>query len=133
MAEFHATYCINHVSLAVSDLARAQAFYEGVLGWRRLPRPSLADPGVWYDLTGGQAIHLLATAEGPQPGDHAPGRGAHVAFFVTDLETLKAQLMAAGTRIIHSRSGRPAFFCRDPDGNSLEFIAGPPLKPAPTE
>ena len=40
----------------------------------------------------------------------------------TDLDPLLARLAAAGVPSTMSRSGRRALFCRDPDGNALEFI-----------
>ncbi len=37
-----------HASLLVSDLARARAFYEGILGLEPSPsRPAMDFPGVW--------------------------------------------------------------------------------------
>jgi drug/metabolite transporter (DMT)-like permease len=42
-----------HAGLLVSDLARAKAFYESVLGLALYPdRPELPYPGEWYDLGG---------------------------------------------------------------------------------
>jgi len=37
---------------------------------------------------------------------------------------LAGRLDAAGISYTPSRSGRAALFCRDPDGNALEFIGG---------
>lgn len=114
-----------HGGLLVSDLARARAFYEGVLG---LPvnasRPDLGYPGVWYDL-GTQQIHLMALPN-PDPVEGRPahgGRDRHLALAVDDLAALKAALDAAGVAYTLSKSGRAALFCRDPDGNALEFIS----------
>ncbi len=41
---------------------------------------------------------------------------------VRDLDSLIADLEAAGVAYTLSRSGRRALFCRDPDGNALEFV-----------
>ncbi len=112
-----------HASFLVQDLERARSFYEGVLGLALSPlRPDLGYPGAWYDL-GGQQIHLLALADGPQRqiAEH-PGRDRHVALAVSDIAALRAMLSAAQIPFTVSRSGRPALFCRDPDGNGLEFI-----------
>ncbi|PWB47668.1 MAG: glyoxalase [Nitrosomonadales bacterium] len=114
-----------HASLLVSDLSASRAFYESVLNL--LPsakRPELAFEGVWYEI-GAQQIHLLAL---PNPGpvggrpEHG-GRDRHIALGVDDLEALKISLDQAGIPYTMSRSGRPALFCRDPDGNALEFMA----------
>jgi glyoxylase I family protein len=39
------------------------------------------------------------------------------------MDALKARFDAAGVRYTASRSGRAALFCRDPDDNTLEFVA----------
>lgn len=113
-----------HAGLLVSDLARAQAFYEGVLGLAACPRPDLPYPGIWYDLGGGQQLHLMclpnpdAAAARPEHG----GRDRHVALGVRDLAALQRRLDAAGIAYTTSKSGRAALFCRDPEANTLEFV-----------
>lgn len=113
-----------HASFLVADLAKSRAFYEGVLGLRPSPaRPDLGYAGVWYDV-GAQQLHLLALPS-PDPVTGRPahgGRDRHVALAVDDLAALQAALQAAGVPYTVSRSGRAALFCRDPDGNALEFI-----------
>lgn len=118
-----------HAGLLVADLARAKQFYEAVLGFAPSPgRPALPYPGEWYDLPGGQQIHLMnlpnPDAQSVRPA-HG-GRDRHVAFGVTSLASLKARLDAAGVAYTVSLSGRAALFCRDPDGNTLEFIETAP-------
>lgn len=113
-----------HVSLLVDDLARARAFYEGVLGLSPSPeRPDMAFDGVWYDI-GEAQIHLLCLPS-PEAGLVRPGHGGrdrHVALAVASLDELKHALEQADVACTLSRSGRPALFCRDPDGNALEFV-----------
>jgi glyoxylase I family protein len=41
---------------------------------------------------------------------------------VANLDALCDSLEAAGVTFTRSKSGRRALFCRDPDGNALEFI-----------
>ena len=114
-----------HAGLLVSDLARAKAFYESVLGLPLLHnRPDLPYPGEWYDLGGGQQLHLMglpnpdATSVRPEHG----GRDRHVALGVNNLDALKLRLDKAGVKYSVSKSGRAALFCRDPDMNTLEFV-----------
>ena len=116
-----------HASLLVADLARARAFYEGVLGLRPSPaRPEMAFAGVWYDI-GAAQIHLLCLPN-PDPTTGRPphgGRDRHIALAVRDLAALRARLDAAGIAYTLSQSGRPALFLRDPDGNALELVDSP--------
>lgn len=114
-----------HAGLLVADLARAKAFYESVLGLTRYPdRPDLPYPGEWYDLGGGQQLHLMQLPN-PDAGSIRPehgGRDHHIALAVRDMAALKSRLDAAGVSYTASRSGRAALFCRDPDMNTLEFV-----------
>lgn len=117
----------HHVSLISSDLQKSRTFYEGVLGLTPSnARPVLPFDGVWYDI-GHQQIHLLAV---PNPdaktgrAEHG-GMDRHVALHVSDLAQVQALLDTAGIQYTLSRSGRPALFCRDPDGNTFELIQPP--------
>lgn len=114
-----------HAGLLVSDLARAKAFYESVLGLALYPnRPELPYPGEWYDLGGGQQLHLMRLAN-PDADSIRPehgGRDRHIALAVRSMAALKSRLDAAGVKYTASKSGRAALFCRDPDANTLEFV-----------
>ncbi|MBU1395115.1 MAG: VOC family protein [Gammaproteobacteria bacterium] len=115
-----------HAGLLVSDLVRAKAFYESVLGLAPYPnRPNLPYPGEWYDLGGGgQQLHLMQLAN-PDAASIRPehgGRDRHIALAVRDMAALKSRLDAAGVKYTASKSGRAALFCRDPDANTLEFV-----------
>jgi catechol-2,3-dioxygenase len=108
----------------VTDLKAARAFYEGILD---LPvsslRPPLPFDGVWYEI-GEQQIHLLELPN-PDAGRDPPahgGRDRHTALMVNDLEELRTRLEKAGIPYTRSQSGRQALFCRDPEGNALEFM-----------
>lgn len=113
-----------HASLLVADLARARAFYEGVLGLAPNPaRPEMSFDGVWYDTGQGQ-IHLIRLPN-PDPVEGRPehgGRDRHTALGVAGWEALKQRLDEAGVVYTLSRSGRRAMFVRDPDGNALELV-----------
>ena len=114
-----------HASLLVADLARARAFYEGVLGLVPSPaRPDMSFPGVWYDI-GAAQIHLICQPN-PDPVTGRPqhgGRDRHTALGVRDFASLRAKLDAHGLAYTLSQSGRQALFVRDPDGNTLELVA----------
>jgi glyoxylase I family protein len=114
-----------HATFLVADLEAARDFYERILGLAASPdRPDLSFPGVWYDLGQRQQIHLMRLPN-PEQGIERPpygGRDRHVALAVDDLAALGAKLSAAGIPYTQSKSGRRALFCRDPDGNALEFV-----------
>lgn len=117
-----------HSTILVADLAQAIEFYEGLLGLAvDNARPDLGYPGKWYDL-GKQQIHLMQLRD-PEKNDgyqldrpeHA-GRDRHIALEVDSVENLAKLLDRESIHYTMSRSGRRALFCRDPDGNGLEFV-----------
>lgn len=114
-----------HASVLVADLARARAFYEGLLGLSPSPsRPAMSFEGVWYDI-GPCQIHLICQPN-PDPVSGRPahgGRDRHTALGVMGWPALRARLEAAGAPFTLSQSGRPALFVRDPDGNTLELVS----------
>ena len=116
---------ILHATFLTTDLAKSRAFYEGVLDLRPNPnRPSMSFDGVWYDVADKRQIHLMLLPN-PEAGLQRPahgGRDRHVALAVSDIAQLIARLDRAGAAYTLSQSGRRALFCRDPDGNALEFI-----------
>jgi glyoxylase I family protein len=109
---------IHHVSLNVSDTARALAFYRDVLGMQLLPRPDFPFGGAWLDAGNGRQIHLIEA-------DVPPSLGQHVAFRVDDVEAVVAKLRDAGVEVSDAKQvGDTAIrqaFGHDPDGNMLEF------------
>ena len=112
-----------HASILVQDVAVARAFYEEVLGLTpNANRPDMNFPGVWYEF-GAQQIHLIGLGQGAQAINHEHGgRDRHIALSIDDIDALKTRLDAVGKTYTLSRSGRRALFCRDPDGNALEFV-----------
>ncbi|MGM0412071.1 MAG: VOC family protein [Pseudomonadota bacterium] len=116
---------IHHVAVLVADLERSLVFYRDLLGLAEDPaRPDLGYPGAWLTV-GRRQIHLMVLPD-PDAGAERPehgGRDRHIALAVDDLEALAQRLEAAAHPFTRSRSGRAALFCRDPDGNALEFTA----------
>jgi glyoxylase I family protein len=116
---------ILHTTFLTTDLTKSRAFYEGVLGLRPdSSRPIMSYDGVWYDVADKQQIHLMLLPN-PEAGLQRPshgGRDRHVALAVDGLAILVERLEQAGIAYTLSSSGRRALFCRDPDGNALEFI-----------
>ncbi len=115
---------LHHASLLVADLSRALHFYVDVLGMEvDETRPTMGFNGAWLKV-GSQQLHLLELPNpDPVSGRPAhPGRDRHTALLVSGLEELVERLERAAVNFTHSRSGRKAVFCRDPDGNAVELI-----------
>ena len=112
---------IHHVSINVSDVDAALAFYVGVLGLTpRTDRPDFGFRGAWLDL-GAQQVHLI---EG-----RVPDRlGQHFAIEVDDLGATVADLRAQGLEVGEPRvvGANSQTFVRDPCGNMVELheVAG---------
>ncbi|TPQ26859.1 VOC family protein [Methylomonas sp. EFPC3] len=116
-------FTIHHASLIVSDTEQSLRFYRDVLGMQLIERPPLPFPGAWLAI-GDQQIHLLEL-ENPDPTTGRPahgGRDRHVAMHIDSVDALRSDLEASGVAYTLSISGRRALFCRDRDGNALEFI-----------
>jgi len=116
---------LHHASLIVADINIALRFHCEVLGFDiDLNRPEMKFPGAWLNVGGSQQIHLLQLPN-PDPTEGRPahgGRDRHTALYVSDVARLEARLKQGDVPYTRSRSGRTAIFCRDPDGNALEFI-----------
>lgn len=116
---------LDHVSLLVADTARAERFYQRVLGLRAVSRPELGFPGAWLEICPGLDLHLLQLPN-PDPSEGRPqhgGRDRHFALRVVDTTPIVAMLESEGVPFTRSRSGRDAVFFRDPDGNAVEVVA----------
>lgn len=119
---------IAHAGVLVSDTRASLGFYLDTLGFQDDThlRPNLPFPGAFV-RGGAQQIHLMELPN-PDPTTGRPehgGRDRHVAFTVESIDPLMARLEARGVAFTMSKSGRRAVFCRDPDGNALEFMEDP--------
>ena len=102
---------------SVADVARARKFYEETLGLKVGMHGSHGDMHwVEYDLPGGGCLALTNTTGQP------PGGGGTIAFEVSDLDVLVAELKGKGVAFMgdiikgpHCRMAN----CRDSEGNGL--------------
>jgi catechol 2,3-dioxygenase-like lactoylglutathione lyase family enzyme len=107
---------VHHVSVNVTDVEAALAFYIEVLGLTpRTDRPDFGFGGAWLDV-GGQQVHLI---EAPAP----PNLGQHFAVRVADLDATVVELRDRGVEVsdpVPVGPGRQAFL-EDPSGNTIEL------------
>ena len=122
---------IDHIGLAVTDIARSRAFYEAALaplGIRTIEviDPSQTESGGTAVMMGDDGIFFVIA------DNEAIGEGTHVAFRAKsrdDVDAFHAAAMAAGGR----DNGAPgireryhpdyyAAFVHDPDGINVEAV-----------
>ncbi len=114
---------IGHVHLNVRDLARAEAFYTGILGFRVTER--IEDKFVFLTLSGRHHDLALRNVgpEAPVPGELAVGM-YHFAIEVEDMDSLAEvcrRLKEAGHPVGGSDHGvSRALYFRDPEGIEVE-------------
>jgi catechol 2,3-dioxygenase-like lactoylglutathione lyase family enzyme len=94
---------LHHVGICVTDLARAKAFYGGVLGLRELPRPPFDFGGAWYQI-GDCQLHLIVhpptrTLRGTRDID---SRDGHLAIRVRSYDDTVQHLRSHGIECLES-------------------------------
>jgi catechol 2,3-dioxygenase-like lactoylglutathione lyase family enzyme len=115
----HRVTAIDHVSVLITDLAKARWFYRDVLGLPEIAKPKTFDfVALWFDLGNGQTLHLL---QKPQPDMRSP---RHFALRVPDAKASREHFRAHCVEI--QETGPiphcDRFFVSDPDGNRIELI-----------
>ncbi|WP_419863676.1 VOC family protein [Candidatus Poriferisodalis sp.] len=115
---------IEHVQLAMPPGREvdAQAFYEGLLGLPRVPKPAHLEVrgGCWFESDSGtSAVKIHLGVEDP----FRPARKAHPALLVHDLAALVERLRAAGVTVRDEPlEGYDRVYVDDPFGNRLELL-----------
>jgi catechol 2,3-dioxygenase-like lactoylglutathione lyase family enzyme len=122
---------LDHISLAVADVATSVAFYEQVFGPAGL-RTILQFPG-----RDGATVAGLGGPDGQPRFWLGPGRTpgtpeTHIAFSAPDraaVDAVHAAAVAAGVEVLHGPREFPEYhpgyygvFVRDPDGNNVEAV-----------
>jgi glyoxylase I family protein len=136
---------IHHVSLVVTNLDGARAFYSGVLGLEETDRPEFPFDGAWYRL-GDRSLHLIVPGPGDEPTfrqDKAiDSHDAHFAIRVRSYRQAVEHLQSKGYRQGHGanpkpdadnplpmrlsptgKAGFPQIYILDPDRNVIEINA----------
>jgi catechol 2,3-dioxygenase-like lactoylglutathione lyase family enzyme len=120
---------IEHVSINVKDMQASLAFYEQVLGFKRLQTVDCGDFDITYfELPGGQRLELF-DYHGNNPAATLPEEQVglrHLAFDVEDVAAHEAWLRDKGVTITLPTCDLPNLGVRvllflDPNGVTLEF------------
>ena len=116
---------IDHVQLAMpaGGEPSAHAFYAGLLGLRRVPKPRHLERrgGCWFE-NDSVKIHLGVDSE------FRPARKAHPALVVEGLDDLVERLEATGATVrAEPLDGYRRIYVDDPFGNRIELME--PLRP----
>ncbi|MCO5564818.1 hypothetical protein L7F22_018486 [Adiantum nelumboides] len=137
---------MNHVAILCSSVERSVAFYENVLGFIPVKRPSSFDfDGAWL-FNYGMGIHLIQAPDLhdlPKKRDINP-KDSHMSFQVAcqDIKEVEKQLHELGVRHVHVQVDEGGIFVdqiffHDPDDFLIEVCTCDnlplvPLKSMPT-
>jgi catechol 2,3-dioxygenase-like lactoylglutathione lyase family enzyme len=124
-----ALHAVLESALAVTDLKRAAAFYQDVLGLRLANDEFFANDRGAAFLIGPTILLIFRTEESSKPGlipPHGTTGPGHVAFRVEpdELPAWRKRLQEHGVIIEQEFSFNnqpPSIYFRDPDGNLLEL------------
>jgi catechol 2,3-dioxygenase-like lactoylglutathione lyase family enzyme len=109
---------IAYSCYAVSDIAKARAFYEGVLGLKVTMESDMGDVGHWVEYDIGSGTLAIGRTAGWKPS----ADGCSVALEAEDLDEALAELKAADVpfkmEVIETPVCHMAIVL-DPDGNPL--------------
>ena len=128
MSEPHPECSFRHVSITVTDLEKARAFYRDVIGLAEVPRPDFGVPGIWFGLDGELQLHILVNEALRKPEAERSDWTLcypHFALSTGDVAAKTAALKAAGHEVMENAlpgAGFAQVFVKDPDGNMVEFI-----------
>lgn len=122
---------LDHVALAVSDMARALDFYRGLLGFRLVGDQTLANgTAVTFLNMGRSLLGLYQTPAAPGSSVPLPRAGAgQIVLGVVGLDDIADQLMCADVPCLldpAEAGGRRMAYFADPDGNVVGLVEGDP-------
>ncbi len=113
---------LDHTSLCVGDIDKAEWFYGELLGLDQIPRPDFGFPGAWFQA-GTIPLHL--TTGGDMPGgEQLRPQNGHLAFLTDNFDEMLQQLAEAEIdwyELPNSPSALRQVFFRDPWGNMIEL------------
>ncbi|MEO5886598.1 MAG: VOC family protein [Anaerolineales bacterium] len=126
---------LHHVSLPVSDLKRAEQFYESILGLEKIERPPFDFEGAWYQL-GDRQLHLIVHAGSTfRARKEVDSHDIHFAIRVNSYHDTRNFLRSKDYRPDaddefkrmrenpKATAGFPQLYIMDPDRNVIELNA----------
>jgi glyoxylase I family protein len=114
---------VHHVAIKVADLARAEAFYVGVLGLHVLRRwpasDAMGDRSVWLELGAG-AFLALERSEGalPAKAENAPGIHLLALHIRRQERAIWIEKLASAGHPIYQHTDY-TIYVKDPEGNRI--------------
>jgi catechol 2,3-dioxygenase-like lactoylglutathione lyase family enzyme len=114
---------VAHLAVFVSDLPKARAFYEDLLGFEEsftLPKPDGSVDIAFVKINDRQWIELFNR---PSAGE---GQLNHIAVYTDDADRMRDYLAAQGVavpeKVGKGRTGNKNFMVKDPDGHNVEIV-----------
>ena len=107
---------LGHVEVFVTDVGRARAFYEGVLGFAVT---AVQGDGRFVWLRCGDGEVLLRPGKPPVSASYVSG-GPALVLYADDLPATLESIRARGAEPCGDDGGCPLF--RDPDGNWIQVV-----------
>lgn len=114
----------SHVDLPIRELGVSLPFYRNILGLTGVAVPgTLAGSQAWFDLGGGQQLHLV---ERRTDVSSLRTGGVHVALQVSSLRRTEQQLKGRSATVTRqtNSAGRAVLQLTDPDGYLIELYEG---------
>jgi catechol 2,3-dioxygenase-like lactoylglutathione lyase family enzyme len=119
---------MRHVALYARAFAECELFYVDLVGMQVEWRPD--DDNVYLSSGCDNLALHRATGEFADSGQHLD----HIGFIIDEIEQVDVWhefLRASSVNIVAAprthRDGARSFYCKDPDGNTVQFIYHPPI------
>ena len=116
----------DHHAIHVRDLQKSAAFYETILGLKRMPDPFKDGRHVWFRMGPHDQLHVIGGAAEVAKQD----MDVHISFRVPSLEDFVTRLDQAQVKYVNSRGeerkmtvrpdGVKQVYFQDPDGYWIE-------------